>query len=462
MQFLLQIVLARLLTPKDYGIVGILVVFLYIANTFIDCGFTSALIQNQKRTEKDFSTAFYFNLIISLCAYIFLFMAAPYIADFYNLPILKSVTRILSLTLPISAISAVNRTKLQINLNFKTQTKVTLTSVILSGIIGIILAYKGFGVWALVVQAVSNSMFDTTLLFLFVKWFPKEKFSLDAFKRIYNFGIKLLAPNLIDTFYHNMYPLIIGKFYSPTDLGFFSKGKQFAYIPDAITNGILDRVTFPVFAKVQNDLEKLFNIYRKYLRLISSVYAPAILILCAVAKPFIIFLIGDKWMGAVIIMQIFCISCIFDCVIDVNLNFLYVKGNTNIVLKLAIIKKIIAFIILLTFFKCGFSVIGLCWGQVLYTQIAVFLNTYYTKKILGFSYFMQMKDILPIYFVAAISALIAYGITFFDMTNILKLIMAVPLAILVYISLAYLLKFEIIDESLTLFYKLKNRYFRIN
>ena len=215
MQFFLQVILARLLTPYDYGIVGILAVFIAISNTFIDCGFTAALIQNQKRTETDFSTAFYFNFIVSVICYTILFLAAPYIASFYKLPILTSVTRVLTLVLPISAIAAVHRTKLQIKVDFKTQAKATLTSITLSGIIGIILAYKGFGVWALVTQMIFNSVFNTIFLFVLVKWFPKEKFSISSFTKMYSFGIKLLLANLIDVFYFNMYPLIIGKFFSP-------------------------------------------------------------------------------------------------------------------------------------------------------------------------------------------------------------------------------------------------------
>ena len=454
-QFVLQLILARLLTPYDYGIVGILAVFIAISNTFIDCGFTAALIQNQKRTEKDFSTAFYFNLVISIIFYVILFFTAPYIALFYKLPILTSVTRIIALTLPISAISAVNRTKLQINVDFKTQTKASLTSVILSGIIGIILAYNGFGVWALVAQMVLNSMFNTILLFILVKWFPTEKFSLHSFKRMYSFGIKLLGSSLIDTFYFNMYPLIIGKVFTPADLGFYSRGHQFAYIPNSLSQSILGRVTFPVFSRVQDDIERLFNIYRKYLRIISSMYAPIILILCAVAEPLIVILLGEKWFGAIIIMQILCIACIFDCVTSVNINLLYVKGYTGIVLKLNIIKKIIAFIILFTFLRWG--VVGLCWGQVVYAQIAVFLNTYYTKKILGLSYFLQMKDIVPIYFTAGISAFIAYLITFLNINNLMQLFIAIPVATIVYILLAYIFKFEIILEAINLFNIMNNK-----
>jgi len=434
-QFILQIILARLLTPSDYGIIGILAVFLAIANTFIDCGFTSALIQNQRRTETDFSTAFYFNILIALSFYLLLFFTAPYIALFYKLPILKEVTRVIALVLPFSALSAVNKTKLQIKVDFKTQAKASLSAVIISGLIGIVLAYKGFGVWSLVTQSVSNALLNTIFLFFLLRWKPLFIFSFESFKKMYSFGIKLLGSNLLDTLYFNMYPLIIGKLFSPADLGFYSRALQFASLPSGVSSSILSRVTFPVLSQVQNDFERLFRIYRKYLRIASSLYAPVMAGICAVAQPLILVLIGAKWLNSVPLLRILCLACIFDCVTSVNINLLYVKGYTNVVFNLNIVKKAIAFIILLLFLRWG--VAGLCWGQVVYAQIAVFLNTYYTKKILGLGYMLQMKDILPIYLVAALSAFIAYGITLLFVAPWVQLMVSVPVAVAVYVYSAY-------------------------
>ena len=451
-QFVLQVILARLLTPTDYGVVGILAVFLALANTFIDCGFTSALIQNQKRTEIDFSTAFYFNVCIASGFYFLLCIAAPYIASFYKLPVLLPVTRVLALSLPIASLAAIHRVKLQIKVDFKTQTIATLLAVILSGVIGIFLAYKGFGVWALVIQHVLNAVFNVLCLFCLVKWWPLFVFSIDSFKMMFNFGVKLLASNLLDTLYFNMYPLIIGKVFSPAALGLYSRASQFANLTSNLSTSIVSRVSFPILSQIQDNKEKLFVVYRRYLAIIAAIYAPIILGICAVAKPMILLLLGARWQGVIILLRILCVACMFDCITNININLLYVKGYTHLVLKLNIIKKIIAFCILILFLRGG--VVGLCIGQIIYAQIAVFLNTYYTKKILGFSYADQMRDVFPIYLVAAIAALVAYFATCLPLSNYGQLIVGVSCAGGLYIWLAYLFKFEIWQESFWLVRKL--------
>lgn len=445
-QFVLQIILARLLTPQDYGIVGILAVFLAIANAFIDCGFTSALVQNQQRTEEDFSTAFYFNVIISFVFYALLFVTAPLIASFYKMPILMPVTRILAFTLPISALGAINRTKLQIAVDFKTQAKATLSAIILSGFIGVGLAYKGFGVWALVMQTILNALLNTVILFYFVHWFPMLKFSFISFQKMFGFGSKLLAASLLDVFYFNMYPLVIGKMFSATDLGLYSRASSFAHLPSTLTTNIATRVTFPVFSQIQDDLGRLFMAYKKYLSVISGIYAPIVLGLYAIAKPLILVLIGEKWLPAVPLLQILCIACLFDCIAHINLNLLYVKGYTGAVLKLNIIKRIISFGIL--FLSLPFGLLGLCIGQVIYSQFALFLNTYYTKKILGFGYWAQIQDVFPIYVVAAVSCAIASGITWLPLLAWVQLVLGVSISACVYIFLIYLFQFDVWKEGI--------------
>ncbi len=447
LQFLLQIVLARLLTPADYGIVGILTVFLAISNAFIDCGFTSALVQNQQRTEEDFSTAFYFNVTGALVFYCFLFITAPMIANFYKMPILTSVTRVLALTLPISALGMVNRTKLQIAVDFKTQTKASLSAVIISGIIGIWLAYRGYGVWALVAQSVSNALFNTILLFYLLRWRPKFMFSIVSFKKMFGFGSNLLAASLLDVFYFNMYPLVIGKMFSAVDLGFYSRASSFAHLPSTLTTNIVTRVTFPVFSQIQHDLTRLLTAYKKYLAVVTGLYAPVLLGLCVIAKPMIRVLIGEQWSSAVPLLQILCIACLFDCMTQINLNLLYVKGYTGAVLKLNIIKRIISFGILVLSLPFGLK--GLCVGQVIYSQVALFLNTYYTKQILKFGYWMQIKDVLPIYLVAATGCIGAFAATELPLSDWLQLALGIPVAAGTYVFLAYLFQFEVWKEALS-------------
>ena len=290
-----------------------------------------------------------------------LFLAAPYIAHFYKIPILTSVTRVLTLSLPLGALAAINRTKLQIEVDFKTQMHASLSAVLLSGIIGIFLAYKGFGVWALVVQTLLNVLFNTILLFYFVRWIPLLCFSITSFKKMFNYGSNLLAVSLLDSLYFNMYPLVIGKLFSAADLGLYSRASGFAHLPSTLTNSVVSRVTFPIFSRIQNDIPRLISAYKKYLVVLASVYAPIVLGMCAIAKPLLLTLLGDKWSAAISLLQILCIASMVDCLTHVNLSLLYVKGYTKSVLKLNIIKRIISFSILIG--SLPFGIKGLCCGK---------------------------------------------------------------------------------------------------
>ena len=451
-QFVLQIVLARLLTPADYGIIGILAVFIAISNTFIDSGFTSALIQKKDRTEKDFSTAFYFNLVISIICYMVLFFAAPYIAEFYKLPILTVVTRVLAVTLIFMALSAVNRTKLQINLDFKTQAKASLTSVILSGTLGIILAYKSFGVWALVVQQVSNAFFNMLLMFLLIRWKPLFVFSIISFKRMFAYGIKLLVSNLLDNFYFNIRPLIIGKIFSVSILGLYSRAYQFAGLPMSLSGTIFGRVAFPLFSRIQNDFNQLFNAYCRFLKIVNGIYIPLILFLCAVSKQVIIIVLGYKWIGSIILLRILALAFVFDSFTNINVNLFLATGYSNVVLKLNFIKKIIAIIILII--SIPFGIIAICWGSVIYGIIAGFLGMLFVKKVFKIGFKVQLWDIMPIFLVSVVSAIFAYFTTLFFDNIYIQLIMALLTIIIVYSFFAYKLKFDVWNESIKLINKL--------
>ncbi len=451
-QFVLQIVLARLLTPIDYGIIGILAVFIAISNTFIDSGFTSALIQKKDRTETDFSTAFYFNLFISIICYGILFIFAPYIAQFYNLQILTSVTRVLSLSLIFMALSAVNRTKLQINLDFKTQAKASLTSVILSGVLGIILAYKGFGVWALVAQQVSNTFLNMILMFFLIRWIPLGAFSIKSFKTMFSYGVKLLMSNLLDNIYFNIRPLIIGKLFSVSTLGLFSRAYQFACFPINVSSGIFGRVIFPLFCKVQNDFDKLFNFYCRFLKIVNGIYFPIVLCLCAVSEPFILIVLGDKWVESVILLRILSAAFVLNCFTYVNVYLFLSKGYSNITLKLNIIKKIIALSIL--FITVPFGITIVCWGTFAYGMIAAFLGMLFVKKIFKIGFKVQLWELLPTFLVAGFSALLAYFTTLIFNNIYVQLIMAISVAFIIYTFCAYKLKFDIWVESVKIVNKI--------
>ena len=323
-QFLINIVMARLLLPSDYGLIAMLAIFLQISQAFVDSGFTNALIQRKDRNEVDFSTVFYFNIVIAVVFYLILFVAAPWIADFYHMPALVAVTRVIALNLIISALSAVHKTKLTIAIDFKTQAKASFTAAVVSGVMGIWMAYTGWGVWSLVVQTLMNALFLTLLLYYFLRWRPLLVFSVSSFRRLFAFGSKLLVSGLIHTIYYNLYVLVIGRKFSARELGFYTRAEQFAIFPSSNLNAVISRVTFPILSSIQDDTDRLADVYRKYIRLASFIIFPLMMGLAALAKPVIVLLLTEKWVGAVVLLQILCFDWMFDHLSVINLNLLYV------------------------------------------------------------------------------------------------------------------------------------------
>ena len=450
-QFVIQVVLARLLTPEDYGVVGILAVFLAVSQTFIDSGFTNALIQNQRRTEKDFATAFFFNAAISLVCYALLFLGAPYIADFYEMPQLVLVTRVIGLSLIFTALSAVHRTQLTIRVDFKTQVKATLSAVILSGVVGIVLAYRGFGVWALVAQTLVNTGLTTLFFWFLVRWFPRHFFSWESFRPMFSFGAKLLTASLLHTIYMNLYPLVVGKFFSAMALGYFSRAQQFASLPATMGSGILGRVTFPLLATVQDDDERLSSVYRKYLRISTGAIAPVMLGLCALTEPIVLILIGEKWIPIVPLMQVLCLAWMVDPIALVNLNLLNVKGRTDLVLRLEVMKKITATVIL--FASLPFGLIGLCCGKAIYAQLSLLMNTHYTGKFLKMGYWAQMKEVLPIYLLSGLMAGTSFAMTLLFENPWAQVGTGFVVGVGVYVLGAKIFHFDVFDECLRILQK---------
>ena len=439
MQFLIGIVMARFLIPSDYGLIAMLAIFLSISGIFINGGFTTALIQKRIRTEKDFSTVFYFNIIFSVIFYLLLFWTAPYIALFYNLPELTIITRVISLNLVIASFSAVVRTKLTIKVDFKTQAKVSFASAIISGIIGIYMAFNNFGVWALITQSLINTLFQTILLLYFVKWIPLFVFSIDSFKSLFPFSSRLIVSQLISTIYHNLYSLVIGKGYSSSDLGLYSRAETFSQFPANNISAILSRVSFPVLSSVSDDEIRIKKIYKQYLQLTAFLVFPIMFFLIGIANPLIEFLLTDKWLGTVIIMQILCIGFLWDPIGFLNINLLYAKGESKLILKLELIKKSVGIIILLI--SLPFGLIYIAIGRAFYSFLAVYINTYYTNKYIQFSYVAQMRLILPYFLLSLSMGSIVYLLTFFISEITFKLLFGVVLGVGYYVSFSYFFKF---------------------
>lgn len=406
--FIIGIILARLLTPTDYGITGMIGVFIAVSQLFIDGGLSSALIRSKSPSDKDFSTVFIVNLVLSVLFYFILFFSATPIADFYEQPILKPFLRVVSLSLIISSLGSVQNTLLTIRVDFKTKSYISIITAIVSGAIGIVCAYRGLGAWSLAAQSLSATVICTLLLIVLVRWIPKMGFSKESFKQLFSFSSKLLASNIIRVLYDNAYYIVIGKKFSAASLGQYSRAGQFPTVANATVANALNRVAFPVLSQIQDDDKRLIHVYEKYIQLSCFILFPILLWMCGCAKPFILILLTEKWIDCIPLMQILCISLLLNSVTSLNLDLLYVKGRSDLALRLEIIKKIIAITILFT--SMFFGLKAMCLGQVVYSFIDFSLNTFYTKKILNYGLWPQLRAMMPYLFCAL--AVLAEGLLF--------------------------------------------------
>ena len=433
--FVIGLILARLLSPSDYGVVGMVGIFFAIAQTFIDSGFGSALIRKNDCTDEDYSTAFYFNIIVGLVCCVLLSVLSPFIANFFDTPILKDLIKVMSLNMLIGSFAIVHGTKLTHAVDFKSQSIVNLLTAILSGSMGIFMAYKGLGVWSLVFQQLIATILRVMFLYIATKWVPKREFSKDSFKYLFNFGSKILTASLLHTIYANMTTMIIGKFYSAKDLGYYSRGESLATYPSTNITGILQSVTYPVLSKIQGDDERLIQSYRKLISMTSMVIFFGMFLLAALAKPLIVIMLTDKWLDAVIYLQVFCFAYMFDHICALNLNVLYVKGYSNLVLKLEIIKKAISISMILA--AVPFGVLAICIARALYAQIAVIINTYYTGKLFGLGYLKQFKDFSKYLICSIIAVVPSFLMTCIQIHSTAQLVLGVLISLALYVILLY-------------------------
>lgn len=433
--FLVGLLLARLLSPDDFGLISMLGIFMAISQTMIDSGFPSALIRKIDVNERDYSTAFVFNVGVGLFCYAILFLCSGLIARFFKTPELCQIIKVYALVLPINSLSSAQYARLNHDLNFKFQAQVSLISVLISGTAGVALAFLGFGVWALVWQAISCAFLKTVLLFLFSQWKPSISFSVKSFKYLLSFGSKLLAAGMLHTIYQNFTSLAIGKFYSPTDLGYYYRGAHFATIPSDGLTTTFQKVTFPLFSQLQNDTERLAHVYRKYIKMTSILVFFLMTLLAALAKPVVVTLLTDKWMSSVQFLQILCFSYMFNHISTLNLNLLKVIGRSDLFLRLEIIKKSISFAILVAAIPLG--VRAICVSAIIYTQIAVFINTYYTGKLFNLGYFAQIKDFSKYFLCSLLSCSPAYALTLLPINNILAMVFGAVISAALYYLLLF-------------------------
>ncbi len=404
--FIVGIILARLLTPAEYGLIGIVTIFTSIMLNIVDSGFSNSLIRKEHVSEQDYNTLFYFNLFVSVLMFVVLFLCAPTISDFFNLPQLVPLCRVTGLLLIFQALSITHYTILSREIDFKTKTKASVISSIVSGAVGIGMAYSGFGVWSLVAQLLSKQLFFSICLWMFKRWRPHPVFSLESLYYMWNFGWKLMLSGLLYSIWNQLYQAVVGRFYNPATLGQYSRSKEYANMFSGNLAVIVQRVSFPVLAKIQNDNERMVSAYRRVIKISMFVTSISLTIMGAISEPLIYCLIGPQWHEAASYLPLICLSLSFYPLNVLNLNMLQIQNRTDIFLYLEIIKKIIAILpICLGIFV---SIYWMLIGTIITGVLSTILNGYYSGKSLDYSAWMQIKDVMPNYFIAFIIAFVVY------------------------------------------------------
>lgn len=449
--FVIGVILARILSPSDYGLLAMIAVFNAIAAAFIDCGFGSALIRKPNLSENDNTTAFYFNLIAGVILYGVLWLIAPWVAVFYDKPILTQLLRVEALLLILSSFKFVQNTQLSRALNFKAIAIINVTSQVISGVVAIVAAYHGFGVWSLVLQHLGASVVSLVLLWIISPWRPRGKWDNDSFRYLWGFGSKLLASSLLNTVYANIYPIVIGKFYSAADLGQYTRAKGYANLPSKTLTGVLQQVTFPVLSKIQEDTERLGNSYRRMLRFTVFIVFPIMIGMAVLAHPLVIALVTDKWAQCIPYLQVICLASMWYPVHAINLNLLQVKGRSDLFLRLEIIKK--AIITVAIFICVPFGILGICIGSVCTSIICLVINTYYTGKLINVGFVRQLLDMTPTLLASlAMGTIVYFSVMLFE-SNVVKLAVGIPMGMALYLAIAKIFKMPELQEAFDIIHR---------
>lgn len=438
--FMVSIVLARLLTPDDYGLLGIIAIFTAVCSTLINAGFTTALIRKKDATDDDYNTVFIVNMILSLMLYGLIYLGAPWIARFFDREELIDLTRVSSIGIIIGAMAMVQGTILTKKIDFKSQTKITLVASIVSGIIGIILALLGFGVWALVSQQLSSQLLRTVLLWFVNKWIPKLRFSAQSFHDLFGFGWKMMLSSLLYTIWKELTQVVVGKFYSPATLGQYTRSNHFAQMLTSNLTNVIQRVTYPVLSNIQDDKTRMVAVYRRIIKMTMFVTAVSTLFLGAVSEPLIYCLIGPKWHDAAVYLPFICAYGSLYPLHAINLNMLQVLGRSDLFLGLEILKRILSLAPLLLGALVG--IIPMLVAELFAGIIAYFLNSYYSGKLVGYSSWMQIKDFYPSYEIGLIIAFSVYCLKFLPMSFFVILPLQIVLGLSVFMMICHFRNIE--------------------
>ena len=447
-KFVLGVILARLLTPEDFGLIGMITVFFAVAQVFINSGFGTAYVQKKEVTDIDANTVFYTNLIISLVLYALLWLAAEAIADFYKEPQLVELTRAMGLVVIINAFNVIQIAQVTRNIDFKRKTKVTLIATLISGLSGVTTAYYGLGVWSLVIQQLANRFLTTTGLWITNKWKPTFTFSMVSFKSMFAFGLWVLITGIIKTVFDNIYILTIGKFFPAAQLGFYTKSKQFQSLGSTQLARSVGSVAFPIFSQIQENKKKLQDVMRQFLQHTMVLTVPIMVTLMVIAKPFVILLLTDKWAPMIPYLQLLCFAGILYPLHAVNVQVLLAQGKSNLNFRLTLIKNSLRILNIIVMYRWGVEHIII--GEVILSIIALVINTFYTKKFINYGFIKQLNDIKEIVLGAVFAGIIGYFVSYKLGNLCYVFFVGVLITVLMFIAIQYLFNKRLLEKAISL------------
>lgn len=442
--FGVSIVMARLLLPAEFGLMGMIYVFFTIGNVLLDAGLAQSLIRTKDVDEEDYSTVFFFNIALGLFLYGLLYLTAPLVADFYRQPILINLIRVYAVIFVLGSLTTVQNAILVKEMRFKKLLFISLPATVLGGLAGVYFAFQGYGVWSLVYNTVITIGLNAVLLWVFSSWTPSLKFSKNKFKQHFNFGYKLSLTNLIDAIFGNIYQIVLGRFFTPKTVGYFSRSDSMKNIAISSIANTLTKVSFPLLANIQDDKERMSIIYRKILQAVIFVTAPILIVMAVLAKPLFIFLFTEKWIEAVPYFQIICVGAIMIPINRYNINLFSIIGRSDIILKLEVIQKPI--LVLLVILALPFGIFPLLFTQIIYAIICFFINVAYSKKVLHYSHLEQMGDVGSVLLLGGVSAGVLYLFVqifyAYSMSNSFQILLGGIIFFVIYLPFSYIFKMK--------------------
>lgn len=452
--FIISLLLARILLPEEFGLIGMIAVVVAIGNALLDGGLTKSLIRDKECDQEDYSTVFYFHIASSLVVYALVFVSAPLIADFYERTILINIIRVYSLSLVITSFSAVQLARLTKIMDFKTQALIAIPAAIIGGVVGIFLAYKDYGVWSLVWSSIITSTMNSIQVWIYSSWSPDFIFSRVKFKKHFNYGYKLTLSDLLNRVFNNLFLIVIGKYFSAAQVGFYTRAETMKQLPVNNISNALNKVSFPLLVSIKDDELRLKRVYKKLMLMVVFVVTPFLIFLAVLAEPTFRFLFTEKWLPAVPFFQILCITGILFPLHSYNLTILNIKGRSDLFLKLEALKKILIVIIIVL--AVPFGILALLYGQVIVSLLAFFINARYTKKFIDYSVWQQITDIFPIIITAGFSGIIVFITDKYGLSNeldIVRITLGGITGIVAYFGFAFIFRFESLSELYKLILK---------